>query len=102
MFMAFMFRNCSSLQNLDIAGWDITLLLPNNFLSATDFLLGANNALTTAQYDEVLIAWAAQAVQSNVTIHFGDATYTAGGAAEAARTTLVNTYGWIITDGGPA
>jgi hypothetical protein len=34
-------------------------------------------------------------------IHFNNATYTAGGAAEAARTALIND-GWDITDGGAA
>jgi len=93
--MIAMFRDCSSLENLDIDGWDVTSLA-----SGGSFLLNTNNALTTAEYNATLIAWAAQSVQSNVTIHFGDAQYTAGGAAEAARNTLVSTYGWTITDGG--
>lgn len=92
-----MFVGCSFLENLDIDGWDVT-----SVTNGGDFLSGANLALTTAQYDAVLIAWAAQSVQSNVTIHFGDAQYTAGGAAETARNTLVSTYGWTITDGGSA
>jgi len=40
--------------------------------------------------------------QSNMSVHFGNSQYTAGGAAEAARTSLINTYGWTITDGGAA
>ena len=90
--MQAVFENCSSLENLDIDGWDVT-----SVIAATSFLFGANNALTTAQYDAVLIAWAAQSVQSDVTIHFGDAIPTASG--QAARDTLVGTYGWTITDG---
>ena len=58
-----------------------------------------SSAMTQANYDALLISWAAQSVQSNVA--FGtSAQYTAGGAAEAARNTLVNTYSWTISDGG--
>ena len=65
-----------------------------------DFLLNAG--LSTASYDATLIGWAAQTVQSGLTCDFGNSQYTAGGAAEAARKTLINTYGWTITDGGAA
>lgn len=90
------FQSCTSLVDLDIDGWNVA-----SVTNGGNFLIFANNALTTTQYDAVLIAWAAQSLQSNVNIHFGDAKYTSGGAAETARTTLVNTYGWVITDGGP-
>ena len=56
--------------------------------------------MSTANYDATLISWAAQTLQNNVTFDFGSAQYTLGGAAEAARNTLINTYGWTITDGG--
>jgi len=39
-------------------------------------------------------------VVASVPWHFGDAKYTAGGAVEAARTSLVDNDLWIITDGG--
>ena len=61
-----------------------------------------SSTMSTADYDATLIAWAAQSLQSGVTFHFGNSKYTAGGAAEAARTTLVSTYGLTITDGGAA
>jgi hypothetical protein len=35
-----------------------------------------------------------------VDINMGTSTYTTGSAAATARNTLVNTYGWSITDGG--
>jgi len=56
--------------------------------------------MTTAQYDATLIAWAAQTVFSGMAPRFGGSTYTAGGAAETARTSLINDDGWTITDGG--
>ena len=69
--MSYMFRGCSSLTNLDIKHFDIS-----SVTDGTSFLQGANNALTTTAYDELLEAWAAQDVQPNVQWHFGDAQYT--------------------------
>jgi len=66
-----MFLNCTSLTNLDIKHFDIS-----SVTNGTSFLQNANNALTTAAYDELLEAWAAQDVQPNVAWHFGDAQYT--------------------------
>ena len=85
--------------------WNITgdLLLSNR--------LGGLNAkyLSTPNYDDTLIKWENQlqiAFPNGVgyintqSINFGNAQYSLGGAAEAARNTLINTYGWTITDGG--
>ena len=69
--MSYMFRGCSSLTNLDIKHFDIS-----SVTDGTSFLQGANNALTTTAYDELLEAWAAQDVQPNVAWHFGNAQYT--------------------------
>ena len=66
-----MFLNCTSLTNLDIKHFDIS-----SVTNGTSFLQGANNALTTTAYDELLDAWAVQDVQPNVAWHFGDAQYT--------------------------
>ena len=57
--------------NLNIKHFDIS-----SVTNGISFLQGANNALTTTQYDELLEAWAAQDVQPNVQWHFGDAQYT--------------------------
>lgn len=76
----------------DLSGADVTGLT-----SATNFMLNADG-LSTANYDATLIGWAAQAVNSGVSIHFGSSTYSAGTAA-TARATLVSA-GWTITDGG--
>jgi hypothetical protein len=49
-----------------------------------------------------LIAWDAQGAMSySGTVNFGGSQYTAGGAAEAARTSLISKWGGI-TDGGAA
>ena len=78
----------------DFSGWDISQCTT----LGTQFALA--ETLTTANYDATLISWAAQAPVNALTAHFGNSQYTLGGAAEAARNTLINTYGWTIIDGG--
>ena len=87
------FRSNLSTFNQSLANWDITsLTIGSNMFNAS--------GLSTASYDATLIGWAAQSITNAVNIDFGSSQYTLGGAAEAARDTLVNTYGWTITDGG--
>ena len=76
--------------------WDVT-----NITSFGDFLR-ASDGYSTANYDSLLISWGAQDVSLNESINFGGSQYTAGGAAEAARTFLITNKGWTITDGGAA
>jgi hypothetical protein len=56
-----------------------------------------NIALSTANYDALLIGWAAQSLQPEVTFDGGNSTYC---AAEDARTSMINYNNWTITDGG--
>lgn len=92
------FRNCFNLK-ADFSGLDIAAVTAfTNFALSTNI----NETGTTTNYDNTLISWAAQAPTSGLSIHFGNSEYTAGGAAEAARTSLQVTYGWTIVDGGPA
>ncbi len=78
--------------NEDISSWDVT--------SCTTFNAAfTGTSMSQANYDALLIAWSAQSVLNNV-ILATPAQYTAGGAAEAARNVLVNTYNWTIVDGG--
>ena len=81
----------ASSYNEDISGWDVS--------SITNFTLAfTGTAMSVANYDALLIGWSTQTVQSGVT--FGISTqYTGGGAAAAARATLVS-KGWTIVDGG--
>ena len=118
--MSAMFKNTGSLSAIDVSGFDTSSV--TNFsqmfraIGATDvrcdlfdvsaatdfsnFLQGST--LTTARYDAVLIAWDGQTVNSGLTISFGNSQFTSGGAAEAARTSLINNDGWTIADGGAA
>ena len=77
-----------------VENWDVSSL------SIVGLFLLAATPLTTAEYDALLVNWEAQAPSNAVTINFGVSTYTLGSAAETARTSLINTYGWTITDGG--
>ena len=78
--------------NEDISGWDVS-----NCTSFNAAFTGTS--MSQANYDALLVAWAAQSVQNNV-VFSTPAQYTAGGAAETARNTLINTYSWTIIDGG--
>ena len=77
-----------------VENWDVSSL------SIVGSFLQAATPLTTAEYDALLVNWEAQAPSNAVTINFGVSTYTLGSASETARTSLINTYGWTITDGG--
>ena len=79
----------------DISSWQVT-----QATNLTFFMTGAT--LSTANYDALLIAWDAQGAMSySGTVDFGGSQYTSGGAAEAARTSLITKWGGI-TDGGAA
>ena len=86
----------------DISMWNI--VSGTNF---TNFMSSAG--LSTTNYDLLLVGWEATLQASfpagagyapTINIHFGSSTYTTGSAAETARTSLISTFGWTITDGG--
>ena len=86
------FERCFDLDQ-SFASWDMS--------SATDVgRMFKSTSMSTANYDATLIGWASQSLNSGLSIDFGSARYTAGGDAETARNTLINTYGWTIVDGG--
>ena len=92
--MSQLFRSCYPI-NQDLSGWKIGAVTnASNFMQNID-------GLSTANYDALLISWSQQTPNS-LTINFGGSKYTGGGTAEAARNTLINTYGWTIIDGGTA
>jgi len=90
------FMESSTSYNEDISGWNVS-----NITTFSNFLRRANG-FSTSNYDALLIGWSAQTVQASVTFTTA-AQYTAGVAAEAARTTLTSApKNWSITDGGSA
>ncbi len=73
--------------NQDIGAWDIT-----NVTDMGTMLSLAN--LSTSNYDNTLIGWAAQNVQSNVSLNADGLTYC--GAVDE-RQSLIDDHGWIIS-----
>ena len=89
--MGEMFENTSMDQ--DLSNWQIPLLTGLN-----EMFKGTH--MSTANYDALLISWAAQDVQNEVSFHGGNATYSLG-PASVARASLVADHSWTIIDGGP-
>jgi hypothetical protein len=87
-----MFVSCDKF-NQNISSLDVHLatVIGNILKNCYDY--------STANYDALLISWGAQVVQDGVTLEVY-ATYTPGGAAEAARDHLETTHGWTILDRG--
>jgi len=84
----------------DISDWSVTQITGfGNFMAGGGI---GSPTLSTANYDALLIAWDAQGAMSySGTVNFGGSKYTSGGAAEAARTSLISKWGGIA-DGGAA
>ncbi|MBN2714845.1 MAG: DUF285 domain-containing protein [Deltaproteobacteria bacterium] len=94
--MMSMFSRASAFDQ-NIGGWDIGSIDGMPGQGMMDMFNGV--ALSTENYDALLIGFAGQDVQSDIRLDAGDSQYSAGEAA-AARAILVNDYGWAITDGG--
>jgi len=77
----------------NIGAWDI-----NQVTNLTNILNGGQ--LSTSNYDLLLVGWESQSPNSGLQPNFGSSQYTVGSTAETARTNLVSTYGWTISDGG--
>ena len=88
--MNFMLAGCSTL-DVDLSNWDVT-----SIENAEGFMSGAG--LSTMNYDRILSGWSLQAVQSGVTISFGD-TKVSEVTGQAYKNALVSS-GWTILDGG--
>lgn len=77
--------------NGDIGGWDIS-----SVSSMDDMFSGVN--LSVSAYDNLLIGWSGQSVQSGVGFHGGFSKYSS--SASSARDILVSSNSWTISDGG--
>jgi hypothetical protein len=56
-----------------------------------------NSGVSTDNYDNILIGWSSQTLQPNVPFGANGINYCWG---ENARQSVIDTYGWIITDDG--
>jgi surface protein len=92
--MYYMFHNATNF-NQPIGSWNVS-----NVTDMSSMFDGVQ--LSTANYDELLIGWSTISpnetpLQPNVTFSGGNSNYCNG---ETARTSIINTYGWTITDAG--
>ena len=95
------FRGSTSFDQ-DLSNW--------NIINVTNFnSFAIDTTFSTSNYDAILIGWEStlQGTYPNgsgytptISINFGNSQYTSGGAAETARTSLINNFNWTITDGG--
>lgn len=113
--MSFMFKNATSF-NSNLNTWDVAsvITMESMFEGASSFdselntwnvtsvttmvNMLAGSGLSIANYSSVLIGWAPQLVQSNVTLDAGTIQYDA--SATVSRQSLIDTYNWTINDGG--
>ncbi|MEY3498630.1 MAG: hypothetical protein RL308_299 [Bacteroidota bacterium] len=92
--MSYLFGSATAF-NQPIGSWNVS-----NVTSMKQMFSGAK--LSTANYDALLIGWSTiepneAPLKPNVDFSGGNSNYCNG---ESARNSIINTYGWIITDSG--
>ena len=77
----------------DVGTWDVS--------SVTNMQeMFKNTSLSTVNYDNLLLGWSAQSLQSNVLFDAGSSTFSS--SSQAARDILTGTFNWTVADGGVA
>ena len=90
--MLSMFRGAIHFEQ-NIGSWNIQNVTDMNFMFT-------NVTLSTTNYNALLIGWAAQTVQPNVTFDAGNSQYTIAIAGAAKATLTSGPNNWVISDGG--
>ncbi len=83
------FRNCTSL-DYSFENWDVS-----NITDMTNMLDGVT--LSTSNYDNTLINWSSQSLQTGVVFSAGNSNYCSG---QSSKNDIINNFGWNITDAG--
>jgi len=89
--MGFMFYQTDAF-NQNIGSWNVS-----NVSDMRSMFSGVT--LSTPNYDALLIGWGARVLKSDVEFDGGNSLYSAGVAA-TARQSIIDNFGWTITDGG--
>jgi surface protein len=89
--MSYMFESAASFDQ-NIGGWNVASLTDGSEMFT-------NVTLSLANYNALLVGWSAQEVNDGVGFNGGNSQYSLGGPEEA-RSNLVDTKAWSITDGG--
>ena len=96
-----MFQNAFAFDS-NLSGWNII-----NVTNFSNFLKGVT--LSTSNYEAILVGWESTlqntypngiGYTATININFGGSQYTSGSAADTAKTSLINNFGWTISDGG--
>jgi len=90
--MSYMFFGATRFDQ-DLSRWDISRVTNMSYIFE-------GVSLSVAHYDALLQAWSQLTPTSNVIFDASTVRYSADSAAEAARSVLIKTYGWTITDAG--
>ena len=87
--MYYLFKNATAF-NQNLGNWDVSGVMSfDNMLNSA--------ALSTANYDSLLIGWSALSLQSGMSFSAGDSRYCDGAIA---RQQIIDDFGWTINDGG--
>jgi len=78
--------------NQDLSNWDVS-----NVTNMSNMF--KNVALSSSNYDAILVGWGSQTLQQNVTFDANLAKYCSI-ASQTARNNMINTYNWTINDAG--
>jgi len=97
--MAAMFYSATS-WNQNVGMWDISSVTHGVGGTASFVNMFGETNLSTANYDQILIGWAAQAPNINSGLYIFGVPCGYTSAAQSARNLLTSTYGWTINDGG--
>jgi surface protein len=79
--------------NQNLSNWDVS-----NVIDMGDMFQGAG--LSPCNYESLLEGWSQLDLRPNVSFHGGSSRYGIGTPAEAARLSIIDNFGWTITDGG--